>query len=235
MINFFLKKLLFLFSLWCFAFSAWAQEPPKTPPPKPPVKQDSINTFKPQMVDNADIGKLYVGCENLYHYRGMPSIKVIGKMGQTVVEQKDGFFVIQVAQPGTYALSIYDASSSSPQLLEEKIFEAVPMPDPAAAIAGKSSGFISRKELVNADSLLVVSKRKGAGRIVSFNMVLVNGKFGRRELESKTGTLTPEMKAAIRLADSGTTILFEYIRAIIRVRGAGISVNLPSVSFILQD
>jgi hypothetical protein len=218
--------------LLSFALAASAQEEPM---PKPPVKQDSINLYAPSVIDNEELNRLYVGCDNLYHYRGMGKRKLIGKMGEKVVEQRDGFFIIRVALAGKYAFSIYDAATSTPQLVEEKKFEAIDMPDPIASIAGKSCGFISEKELQSADSLNVQSKKQTGNRILSFRLTLVNGKIGRVEYESKSNKLTAEMKSAIAAAGPGTTVLFEYIRALIRVRGAGVSMNLPSVSFILED
>ena len=156
-------------------------------------------------------------------------------MGDRPVEQKDGFFLVQVGQIGQYVFSIFDVSASVPLLIAEKKFEAVDLPDPSATIGSKSCGFISKRELKSSDSLLVKSKKQSASLILSFKLVLVNGKIGRAEFESKNKKLTPEMKSAILSAPEGTTIIFEYIRALIRIKGAGISVNLPSISFILQN
>ena len=233
--NFFIRILLFM-SLVIFDSVTFAQQTQPQPPlPKSAVKQDSINSYKPAMIDNAELNRIFVGSDNLFHYRGIGSRKLIGKMGEKVIEQKDGFFIIHVVKAGTYILSIYDAATSTLKLIEEKKFEAVDMPDPFASIAGKSSGFISKKELQLGDSLSVKSKKQTGNRIMSFKMVLINGKIGRAEYESKDGKLTNQMKAGIARAAEGTTVFFEYIRALVRVRGAGVSVNLPAISFILEN
>jgi hypothetical protein len=216
-----------------FAVSAFAQKDTLPAFPKPSVKQDSINSRKPTMVENEEINRIYVGCDNLYHFRGMTGRKVIGKMGDRIVPQEKGFFIISINQARRYGLTVSDEKSK--EVLEEKIFEAVDIPDPSAAIAGKSCGFITKNELQTSDSLVVKSKKQANNHVLSFHMILVNTKIGRVELESKTNKLTPEMKAALRTAGEGTTVVFEFIRALIRVRGAGVSLTLPSVSFILGD
>jgi hypothetical protein len=233
------QSFLFIFFL---VTSVFAQKDTLPPLPKPPVKKDSINSRIPTMIENEEINRIYVGCDNLYHMRGMTGRKLVGKMGDRVVPQDKGFFILRVSQPGTYALDIYNdmtggqAASNAPvTLLEEKVFEAVDMPDPSAAIAGKSCGFITAKELQTSDTLLVKSKKQATNRVLSFKMILVNTKLGRVELESKDNKLTSEMKAALRTAGEGTTVVFEFIKALIRVKGAGVSVTLPSVSFILAD
>jgi hypothetical protein len=230
----------FLFYCLLISFGAFAQQQP--PFPKPPVKQDSINTYKPAMIDNEEINRIYVGCDNLYHFRGMTGKKLSALMGEQKVQEKNGFFILHVADTGKYVLSIYNdmtggqrASDAPVKLLAEKIFEAVPLPEPSAMLANKSCGFISRNELLSADSVVVKSKRPTGNRVLSYKAAIVNSKSGRMEFESKNNRLTPEMKAAIRNAPAGTTVLFEYIRALVRVRGAGVSVNLPSVSFVLED
>jgi hypothetical protein len=43
------------------------------------------------------------------------------------------------------------------------------------------------------------------------------------------------MKQSVRGAVTGTTVIFEYVRALIRAKGAGITISLPSISFILED
>src|SRR3569832_2083656 len=160
--NNFLCSILFFFFITTAAF---AQQPPSPqPPPKPPVKKDSINSYIPKMVDNKKVDKIYVGCDNLYHYKGMSAGKMIGKFGTQVVPQRNGFFILHVAQPGKYSLSIYDdlthgnpASNAPVKLLAEKTFEAVELPDPSAAIADKSCGFITKKDLQATDSITVKS------------------------------------------------------------------------------
>jgi hypothetical protein len=223
---FFLSFLLLVFSIRTFA-----QEPKS----KPPVKKDSVNSYIPEMIQNEEVNRIYVDCNNLFHYKGMSGRKLIGKMGERVVEQLNGFFIINVPQVGKYALSIYDASTTSPQLLEEKKFEAVDMPDPFVSVTGKSCGFISRKELLSADSVSVKSKKQNGNTILSFKLILVNGKIGRKELEAKNNKLTHEMKQSVRGAVTGTTVIFEYVRALIKAKGAGITISLPSISFILED
>lgn len=238
MTNFF-RSLLFLF----ISASAFAQQPspPQQPPPKPPVKKDSINSYVPKMVDNEEVDKIYVGCDNLYHYKGMGKGKLRAQLGNQTVPERNGFFILHVADTGIYSLSIYDdltrgnpASNAPVKLLAEKTFEAVNLPDPSASVADKSCGFITKKELQSADSINVKTKKKGAGRILFYKMVLVNGKTGRSEFEAKSNHLTPEMKAAIANSSEGTVVLFEYVRALIRLKGAGVSITLPSISFILE-
>jgi hypothetical protein len=241
MTNFF-QRVLFACCLLPIANSfAQGPQPAQQPPPKPPVKKDSINSYIPRMIDNETVDKIYVGCDNLYHYKGAGNGKISAKLGTQTVPERNGFFIIHVAQTGKYSLSIFEdmthgnpASNAPVKLIAEKIFDAVELPDPSAAVAGKSCGFITKKELQASDSIIVKTKKQGAGRVLSFKMTLVTGKAGRTEFESKSNRLTPEMKSALINTPEGTVVLFEYVRALIRLKGAGVSISLPSVSFILE-
>jgi hypothetical protein len=224
---------IFLFLQLFFWLEAFAQQ--QKSPPKPEVKSDSINSYKPAMIDNEEINRIYVGCDNLYRFRRMGSGKLSAKLGNRSVPEKNGFFILNVADTGKYALSIFDESKSNPEQITEILFEAVLLPEPSGIVANKSCGFISRAELLKSDSVHVKSKRPSGSRVLSYKLALVNSTWGRLDFESKNNRLTPEMKDYVRNAPAGTTVLFEYIRALIRVRGAGISVNLPSISFILED
>jgi hypothetical protein len=216
------------------SYSVYAQQEER-PFPKPPVKQDSINTYKPAMIDNEDINRIYVGCDNLYHFRGMTSRKMSAKLGNKEVPQRDGFFILNVADTGKYALTIFQNSKTTSEQVAEVLFHAVFLPEPSAMVANKSCGFISKSELMNSDSLVVKSKRPTPSRVLSYQLALINSKSTRLEFESKNNRLTPAMKAEIRNAPPGSTLRFENIRALLRVRGAGVSVTLPSVSFILSE
>src|SRR5437762_1554681 len=94
----------FLFFISLNAFSQQPPQAPQQPPPKPPVKKDSINSYIPKMMENEEVNKIYVGCDNLYHYKGMGRGKITAKLGTQTVPQRNGFFILHVAQPGKYSM-----------------------------------------------------------------------------------------------------------------------------------
>jgi hypothetical protein len=175
--------------------------------------------------------------DNLFHYPGLPSKNVIGKINDKVVDQGRDYFIIRIQQPGSYRIEIYDNSNSTPKLVSSEFLDAVDMPDPVAAVAGKSSGFISTKELMSSDSLSVLAKdarKQNSYHVLFFRMTIKDAQFGLLEFESNGNHLSTEMKQAISRLGNGAAVSFENIKALLRVRGAGISVSLNAVNFIIE-
>jgi len=127
---------------------------------------------------------------------------------QGTVKQDGKDFIITPDKTGELALAIYNYDDvGNPVLIEERIMTVVS--SPAASIAGKSGGNISKAELVNAEKVSC----SGNYTITEYKLTVSGKGVGYHEFQRKGDTISTDMIAAINELPVGGKIFIEYIRA----------------------
>lgn len=155
-------------------------------------------------------GVLTVNAENKLRFESADaSIKrFLVNASQGTVKQQGNDFIITPAKTGDLALAIYNYNDiGNPILIEERNMTVVSAP--AATIAGKNGGQISKEEFVKAEKI----ECSGNYTITEFKFSVAGKALEYKEFLGRGETLTPDMIAAVNTLRAGEKIFVEYIRA----------------------
>jgi gliding motility-associated protein GldM len=170
---------------------------------------------RPSAVVSPDkMNVLFIGVPNPVSVSapGIPKEKLHVSISNGSIEGKNGQYTVTVNNPGDATVTVSgEIAPGKTQVLGSTLFRIKRIPDPKVQFAGKSSGATSSANLKAQDRVFAKLENfyfDTKFEVVRFTMYIFKPRQDAIILQSTSGDLTPQMKAALSTLTPGSKIAF---------------------------